>query len=664
MKRILYILALSLSILACTDEIDKSNRYTFTGETVADYMLNRSEKYSHFVKILRQAKMLTLLSTYGQFTLFLPDNEGVENFLYEQDSIYHTTKETDTPVWTGITSPLIDELSDSMANVIARTHLVEGNYRTAQFVTGTLPRWNFNDRYLSINYKVTDEECYIMLNNHSAIINGDNEVENGIIHIIDKAVPNATNSVPDLICEFAFFSLFSEALKATGFSDSLQRIIDNSYVQEKNVPYIPSEYAHTYQYPEKKFYKYTGFIEPDDVFHSNGINNLADLRAFAEKWYGTEDRDNPKSQRNALYKFVAYHFIPRELPYNKLIISHEKGKMCHYIGYDITDYFETMCHHMMKIVKPLSSEEGKDIFINYSKRSIPYNHEMRKHLNVRVVELTEFVAQKSAYEKFNPMAANGIVHPIDKILIYNEDEMYGNILNERMRFDVFTLLPELSCNDIRYSESFRRVIPNNYCRNIKGESLGGQFFYDSPYWGYFNDQLALRTNFDFALRLPPVPARTYEIRMSHNTHYAGGQNGRKDNMLIQIYLDDKVCGLPIDTRIASSDISIGWIPDEETFDNGVENDRQMRNRGWMKAPDSYLEMTYDAAYLPPRNFDQYVRRIVTRQYMGEGEHWLRVKSLNTSDNTKSRIVVDFSFDYIELVPLHIVSAPTKPEDRH
>ena len=103
MKRILYILALALSILACTDDIDKSNRYTFTGETVADFLLNRSEKYSHFVKILRQAKMLTLLSTYGQFTLFLPDNEGVENFLCEQDSIYHTTKETDTPVWTGIT---------------------------------------------------------------------------------------------------------------------------------------------------------------------------------------------------------------------------------------------------------------------------------------------------------------------------------------------------------------------------------------------------------------------------------------------------------------------------------------------------------------------------------------------------------------------------------
>ncbi len=40
MKRILYILAIALSFLDCTDEIDKSNRYTFTGETVADFITN------------------------------------------------------------------------------------------------------------------------------------------------------------------------------------------------------------------------------------------------------------------------------------------------------------------------------------------------------------------------------------------------------------------------------------------------------------------------------------------------------------------------------------------------------------------------------------------------------------------------------------------------
>ena len=49
MKRILYILALALSIAACTEEIDKSNRYTFTGETIADYVQNRSDRYSYFI---------------------------------------------------------------------------------------------------------------------------------------------------------------------------------------------------------------------------------------------------------------------------------------------------------------------------------------------------------------------------------------------------------------------------------------------------------------------------------------------------------------------------------------------------------------------------------------------------------------------------------------
>ena len=90
---------------------------------------------------------------------------------------------------------------------------------------------------------------------------------------------------------------------------------------------------------------------------------------------------------------------------------------------------------------------------------------MRNHLNVRLIEPTEFIQSKDEYSHFNPIAMNGVIHPIDKILIYNEDEMAGNILNERMRFDVGTLLPELSCNNIRYSTP-SQYIPYYYCKNI------------------------------------------------------------------------------------------------------------------------------------------------------------------------------------------------------
>jgi uncharacterized surface protein with fasciclin (FAS1) repeats len=72
--RILCIFATALSLFSCREEIDKSNRYTFTGETIADYILNRSEHFTHFIRILEQANLFGLLSTYGQYTLFLPTN--------------------------------------------------------------------------------------------------------------------------------------------------------------------------------------------------------------------------------------------------------------------------------------------------------------------------------------------------------------------------------------------------------------------------------------------------------------------------------------------------------------------------------------------------------------------------------------------------------------
>ena len=137
-----------MSIVACTDEIDKSNRFTFTGETMADYLLNRSEKYSHMITLLKRAGLFSLLNTYGQYTLFLPDNEAIERFLVEQDSIYWATKDTPGFINTGITSPLLEELSDSMANVLSRTHLVETMHMMAEMGEGALPSRNFNYRLL------------------------------------------------------------------------------------------------------------------------------------------------------------------------------------------------------------------------------------------------------------------------------------------------------------------------------------------------------------------------------------------------------------------------------------------------------------------------------------------------------------------------------------
>ena len=92
----------------------------------------------------------------------------------------------------------------------------------------------------------------------------------------------------------------------------------------------------------------------------------------------------------------------------------------------------------------------------------------------------------------------------------------------------------------------------------------------------------------------------------------------------------------------------------------------MRNRGWMKAPDSYL-VSFSNGFAPARDNNELVRRILTRLYLPEGEHWLRFRLIEhtaTPGEEQENFITTVSFDYIELVPLHIVSDPSKPEDRH
>ena len=489
----------------------------------------------------------------------------------------------------------------------------------------------------------------------------DEYVENGIIHTLDKAINPASFSLPGHIGRYNYFSLFSAALQLTGLGDSLLKYNDNSYVAPEkysisgNQLVIPEDYV---SIPQKKFYRYTAFVETDDVFHKQGIENIDDLVAFAEKWYGTEDRGNFESPRNALNKFVAYHIIEGEYPSNKILPQGEKYDIALGKKYPRVDYFETMQGTLMKVVKPYGTQDAANIYINYSKREIPYNPELHHHLNVRLIETTEFTQAAPRHSDFVQNALNGVVQPIDKILIYNENEMVGNILNERMRFDFFSLLPELSSNNVRYyylqneGENLQTIIPDGYCRNIKSNTNKFQIYAFTGYYPCLNiDNITPVGTFDLSFRLPPVPSRTYEIRFSCS--FRGGY--WKYEPIVQIYIDGKICGLPIDFRMNGDDPRIGWIPDEATNDNGIENDKQMRNRGWMKAPDSY----YNGAGMPMRNFNHTLRRIIDKRHLGDGEHWIRFRNISEVANTEF-----FNFDYIELVPLNIISDPLKPEDRH
>ena len=120
---VIYCLLTPVSCLlftSCKEEIDESNLYTFTGETIEDYLTNRSDRFSSFNYILGRIGYDKILSAYGTYTCFAPTNEAVEVYL---DSLYDDPVNTDL-IHNGMTARGLEGLTDSLCEDIALFHLL------------------------------------------------------------------------------------------------------------------------------------------------------------------------------------------------------------------------------------------------------------------------------------------------------------------------------------------------------------------------------------------------------------------------------------------------------------------------------------------------------------------------------------------------------------
>ena len=653
-KGLLGLLVAAIAFTGCDEHIEESSRYTFTGHTVASFLEENEEVYSSFIEILKRGGRLSLMKAYGQYTCFAPTNQAIDRYLFEQDSIWQATKDDVNPVWTGVTSPELSELSDSMCKVIAQTHLLPAVYMTTDMEGDIIPTMNMNDRYLSLSYDVDDMGLSMLLiNGNGLIIAKDEEVENGVVHTIAQVLNPSTNTLPSQIESHEYFRIMSEAIKATGYDDQLQLYKDENYKDGDLM--APSIYK-TLQcpYPANKYFGFSAFLETDSVFHAEGIYNLEDLKARCAEWYPMADVNAPlTSLENPLNQFVGYHLIDRNLAYSRLVCYKIKpqGKYDSEQDYintaDRYEFFETMSGKLLKVTMPRSvSALQSTILLNYynPRKGEVISDEIGMYMNNKVYEPDEFRDMDAAYLEFVPSALNGTIHPIEKILVYNEDVMAGRVLNMMIRFDASALFSELVNNNIRwnytdqYTSDGETYIPHNFCKNMKVYAEETNNYYLCPHQGFHNyqgDEMMTLDAFDFAYKLPPVPAGTYEIRMGYTA------NTRRH--VIQFYLDDEVAGIPVDLRVTTDNPKIGFVADANTDDNGIQNDKEMKNRGYLKGPNTYVTTGTNIA----RHASNVVRKVVTTKYLGEGEHWLRFKNVNEADDGKAQ----FMHDYFELVPV-------------
>lgn len=659
---------------SCQDDVDQSDMYTFTGQTITRYLNDNPDEYSDYAYILSKVQLsprssstiADLLSARGNYTCFAPNNEAVRHYL---DSVYQTTNYD------------ITLIPDSMAEYIARNSIIDNKnekaYMSTDFLVGALERTNMDDRYITISFDtINGGQMATYINNRSRIINFDQELTNGVIHSINHVLELSTATLPALLGTTENTRIFSHLLQITSWADSMQLYRDDDY--EYNHPETGyDQNGNVAPCPEHRYIGYTAFVETDQTFHDkwgidlpvvvNGIvTNIDEIveqvaRKCAE--YYSNNSNDYKSQDNALNQFISYHLLPERIAYDKLVIHYAEMGYSYrnptQLTIDCFEYYETMGkqRRLIKITEG-SQTNGKRINRYVTKRDLTNYSYNEADVAIPGILINE------ENEGNNTNALNGFFYTIDDMLLYTDD-VPNKVLNERLRFDIGALLPELMTNGYRRIMSNVSVhIPKGFFKNLDFDEASSYNYlsgYGTTWPDYQGDEHNVTGQYDMTLKLPPVPFEgTYEIRWAvpvfANRGMAQLYLGKNKNNLTPI-------GLPLDLRLSPSNPSIGWEPDDpDNEDHNDENDKAMRNHGYMKPPmhdgvtnggqvtESLRHTTSYSAYLRLRKI------IWTGTIKPTDVLYLRIKSV--LENTSTQFVMD----WMELVPKNVYNG-TEAEDK-
>lgn len=684
-------MGLSLLSVSCIKDIDESDLYTSTDDTVETF-IQKDSTLSAFNYILTRSGYAQKMETYGQYTCFAPDNKAVMIYI---DSLYNDKEAT--IAHNGMTENSLEGLSDSLCKDISEYHLTYSLYDAITLGSSTTGMTVNTVLGRSFTAKTDVNTGNIVLNDAVTVTDAGHEVSNGYVHILNGVIPRTSRFIGELLERNDDYSWFSEALQKTGLADSLTK-------QDRGITYYMEDGQHlemdapypSLWYPKTCKYGFTVFAEPNSVYESKGIQNFEGLVRYANEqyagaaaWYPylrahnitVSTGDDYTNPWNALNMFVRYHILRMKMASDQLVFEDngQKGNnnSWNYYNYcnegEPYDYYETMLPNtMMKIWRP--GKNGRTLYIN---RWV-LNNTLTDEVGTRGSDAMHPVKFPGVVIDRNNglQALNGYVHPIKNILVYNQDVPNG-ALHERLRVDVTTFIPEFINNGIRYKtmkevgddngggSGGRVAFPLDYFENVKSYTSKNFFRYNvhGAYRLWQSDSFQGWGQYDLAIKLPHVPTDgVYELRFYYAcaSHMGFVQFFIGNSPNIQ---DMRALDIPLDMRIDFTDPRIGWTRFYEEEDQGIASDKAMRTRGYMRGPASFYghpeNTTPDMESHNTRGEDavQDLRRILGRVEMKQGQdYWLRMKNATTSDALK------WQLDFIELVPVDVVDNDQYSED--
>ncbi|WP_187262711.1 fasciclin domain-containing protein [Pontibacter beigongshangensis] len=269
------IMLLSVFMMRCKDPdliISTTDDVNITG-----YLERFPEEYSEFRNILDLTGNASFLAAYGSYTIFVPHNNAVKQFLQDKGKAS------------------VDQLDVEELKAIVRFHLIQDTVSTQSFTDGKITQATMYHQYLTTGATNVNGESFITVNKQAKVVKSNIRVGNGLMHVIDRVLEPAKLTVAQMMAANPAYSIFTEAAKATGFYDTL------------NIPATASTK------PSRQWF--TVMAESNAVLKEAGINSYEDLKARLSH------TGDPKNPSDSLYLYMAYHILPRNSYIADLITS-------------------------------------------------------------------------------------------------------------------------------------------------------------------------------------------------------------------------------------------------------------------------------------------------------------------------------------------------------
>ncbi len=521
------------------------------------------------------------------------------------------------------------------------------------------------------------------------------------------------------------YSIFAEALRRTGLCDSiLNHLRDKSYYMDN-----PTDRDNnTLYYPKVCRLGYTVFAEKDEVLRAAGINSFADLTAKCSEWYGNptwfdyvkekgvsiSTGTDYENRWNVVNMFVAYHILKAKIAVDKLV--YEKTITNQYdwnvsFGYEPQSYYETMLPGTLLKVWATDIDDthlNPDLWVN---RYVKNNTLTDQYGTFGSDAMHPVIYSGAKIDRGGSLEAlNSWVHSIDKVLLYDQNARDSQ--HERIRMTQNQLLPELASNNIygatrsqisnlnQGGDGDRVAFPQDYFGNLRCYSNNTILRYCTlgPWRACESSQLQGWNIADYAIRLPHIPTGKYELRIIYPPMMRGGEHdfyiGNSSDTLTMTKLSTLDATLnPHESPEAFGYVNIpiesNRYPEEEISNEekyGIENDKVMRQHGYMRAPASFSRGTYNVitsklTVTPDDPFaackqmtvgtscrtesgygTMMLRYIIGTVDLKQGEdYWLRIKISNKNSNVADKYI-GWYFNFIELVPTDVADNDTYMED--